>query len=79
MKLFNSKNSNGLVTIKVLHRRPHYPKGTKFMNVYNVKDNSELDMKTIFYEAFTKAHPNWNILEIILQKERSNSRCRSRR
>jgi len=67
MGLFNYKKSNGLVTINILHRRPHYPKDTKFMNNYKVKNDSELDLKTIFHEAFTKAHPDWSILEIRLQ------------
>jgi len=56
------------VTIKILHRRSHYPKGTKFMNNYYVRNDSELDLKTIFYEAFIKAHPDWSILEIGMQK-----------
>jgi len=69
MGLFNHKKSNGLVTINILHRRPKYPKDSKFMNYYKVKNDSELDLKTIFYEAFTKAHPYWSILEIRLQKD----------
>ena len=69
MGLFNHKKSNGLVTINILHRRPNYPKGTKFMKSYKVKPDSEIDMKTIFYEAFTKAHPNWSILEITMHKK----------
>ena len=68
MKLFKQKNSDGVVTINILHRRPYYPKDTKFLNNYKVKYDPELDMKTIFYEAFTKAHPNWSILEITMQK-----------
>jgi hypothetical protein len=69
MGLFNHKKSNGLVTINILHRRLKYPKDTKFMNYYKVKNDSELDLKTIFYEAFTKAHPGWSILEIRLQND----------
>ncbi len=68
MRLFNHKNSDGVVTVNILHRRPNYPKGTKFMNCYKVKQDSELDMKTVFYEAFTKAHPNWSILEITVNR-----------
>jgi hypothetical protein len=69
MGLFNHKKSNGLVTINILHRRLKYPKGTTFMNCYKVKHDSERDLKTIFYEAFTKAHPGWSILEIRLQND----------
>jgi hypothetical protein len=68
MKLFKQKNSDGVVTVNILHCRPNYPKDTKFLNNFKVKYDPELDMKTIFYEAFTKAHPNWSILEITMQK-----------
>ena len=69
MGLFNQKKSDGLVTINILHRRPQYPKDTEFLNSYKVKNNHELDLKEIFYEAFTKAHPDWAILEIRLQND----------
>jgi len=66
MGLLNNKKPDGLVTIKILHLRPTFPKGTKFMNNYKVKNDSKLDLKTIFYQAFTKTHPDWTILEIRL-------------
>jgi hypothetical protein len=69
MGLFNHKKSNGIVTINILHRRPHYPEDTKFLNSYKVKNDSELDLKTLFYEAFTKAHPDRSILEIRLEND----------
>jgi len=67
MGLLDLKRSNALVTITISHRRPHYPKGVEFMNIYNVKNDPELDLKAIFYEAFNRAHPDWSILEIKLQ------------
>lgn len=64
MGLLNFKKSNGLVTISILHSRSHYPKDITFVNIYKVENDSELDLTTIFHEAFHKAHPDWSILEI---------------
>jgi hypothetical protein len=55
-----------VVTVSVLHSRSDYSMDTKFMNNCLVKNDSELDLKTIFCEAFSKAHPDWSILEIKL-------------
>ena len=63
MRLFKNNNS-GFVTIEILHSKPNYPKGVRFSNNYKVKDDPVLDLKTIFYQAFMKAHPDWPILEI---------------
>jgi hypothetical protein len=70
MKLFNQKNSGGVVTINVRNCRLDYPKETEFMNIYKVKHDPELDMKKIFHEAFTRTHPNCSILRITMQKRK---------
>ena len=62
----NFNKSNGVGTISILHCRPDYPREVEFLNIYRVKNNPELDLKTIFYKAFSKAHPDWSILEIKL-------------
>lgn len=70
MKSLNRKNSYGLVTIDVLHHRPGCAENVKFIRTYRAENNPELDLKTIFFEAFTKAHPDWPILEINLRNEK---------
>ena len=70
MKSSNRKKSDGLVTVDVVHRRPGYPENVKFIRTYRAENNHELNLKTIFYEAFTEAHPDWPILEINLRNEK---------
>jgi hypothetical protein len=64
MKSLNRKNSNGLVAIAILHRRPDYAENVRFIKTYFAENNPELDLETIFSEAFIEAYPDWPILEI---------------
>ncbi len=70
MKLFSRKNSNSLVTIEVLHRRPGHAENVTFIRTYCARNDPELDLKTIFFEAFSEAHPEWPIMEIHLRNEK---------
>lgn len=70
MRFLSRKNSKGLVRIGVVHRRPGYPEKVRFINTYRAENNPELALKTIFYKAFTKAHPKWRILEINVKNEK---------
>jgi hypothetical protein len=38
--------------------------------VYCVEQNSKINLKSAMGKAFKKAHPDWQILDITLQKEK---------
>lgn len=70
MQLVKRKRSNGYLTVKILHRRSNHQENVKFMNVYCVEKNPRINLKSAMTKAFKKAHPDWQILDIVLRKEK---------
>jgi len=63
------RRKNGVVAIDILHERPGYQENIKFIRTFKVKPNPNLDLKDIFFRAFTEAHPDWPILKINVRNE----------
>ena len=69
MKLIRRNKSNSDVTVGILHQKPNN-KNVKFLNVYRVKNDPKIDIKSTMTKAFKKAHPDWHISKIGLRKEK---------
>lgn len=69
MKLIRRNKSNSDVTVGILHQKPNN-KNVKFLNVYHIKNDPKIDMKSTMTKAFKKAHPDWHISKIDLRKEK---------
>ena len=69
MQLLKRNKSNGVVKVRILHQRPNH-QNVDFLKVYHVKTNPKINMKSTLTKAFKKAHPDWHISKITLQKEK---------
>lgn len=58
------------VKVHILHRRPEFGTGVKFITIYPSVDSflltTEIDqkLKDLFYAAWRKEHPTWTFLRL---------------
>jgi hypothetical protein len=69
MQLLNRKKSNGTITVSILHNKPNKKK-IDFLKVYRIKNNPEINVKSVMTKAFKQAHPNWHISDVTIKKEK---------
>ena len=55
--------------VTVVHRKPEYPDHIKFMKTYHVETEGDVNLEEVFRETYTKNHPEWEVLKVIIDEE----------
>ena len=67
----NPKNTS-ICRVLILHTRPEFGEDVEFLLIYYAReDRDEQRLKEIFATAFRKAHPQWNIKQVIVDMKHS--------